>query len=131
MNLEQFSYRGNLLTGSVPYELSHLPEVYVLNLTAGRMDSSQMKLTWDDPVDPTVVYEYRLRDETGAWTEWAAIEDPEPMPQVGNMVTIERTFTDFATDVVYTYISVRPRNGKGLGPATSALVTSSGDPHRQ
>ncbi len=33
------------------------------------------------------------------------------MPQVGNMVTIERTFTDFATDVVYTYISVRPRNG--------------------
>ena len=41
-------------------------------------------------------------DEIGAWTEWAAIEDPEPMPQVGNMVTIERTFTDFATDVVYT-----------------------------
>ena len=39
---------------------------------------------------------------SGAWTEWAAIEDPEPMPQVGNMVTIERTFTDFATDVVYT-----------------------------
>ena len=25
------------------------------------------------------------------------------MPRVGNMVTIERTFTDFATDVVYTY----------------------------
>ena len=110
------------MTGSVPYELSHLPEVYVLNLTAGRMDSSQMKLTWDDPVDPTVVYEYRLRDETGTWTDWVMIEDSQPMPQVGNMVTIEWTLTDLPPDVQYTYVSVRAGNGNGLSPVTSALV---------
>ena len=121
-NLQQFSYRGNLLTGSVPYELSHLPEVYVLNLTADRMDSSQVKLTWDDPVDPTVIYEYRFRDAAGTWTDWVVIEDPQPMPKVGDMVTIEWILTGLPTDVQYTYISVRAGNGNGLGPATSALV---------
>ena len=40
--LEEFSFRGNLLTGSVPRELNHLPDVYVLNLTATRSAADRM-----------------------------------------------------------------------------------------
>ena len=120
--LQQFSYRGNLLTETVPLELSYLPEVYVLNMAASRMDETQMKVTWDDPVDPTVSYEYRIRDTAGNWTEWLVIEDPQPMPMVGKMVTIEWTLAGLPSDVHYTYISVRSSNSSGVGPAMSALV---------
>ena len=120
--LQQFSYRSNLLTETVPLELSCLPEVYVLNMAASRMDETQMKVTWDDPVDPTVSYEYRIRDTAGNGTEWLVIEDPQPMPIVGDMVTIEWTLAGLPSDVHYTYISVRPSNSSGVGPAMSALV---------
>ena len=120
--LQPFSYGGNLLTGSVPLGLSYLPEVYVLNIAATRTDETRMKVTWDDPVDPTVSYEYRLRDAAGNWTEWVVIEDPQPMSMVGEMVTIEWTLAGLPSDVHYTYISVRPSNRNGVGPAMSALV---------
>ena len=70
-NLREFSFRGNRLTGPVPAGLSRLPNVYVLNLRATRAGPGRIEASWDDPGDPAAGYQYRLRNETGTWTDWA------------------------------------------------------------
>ncbi len=111
--LREFSYRGNQLTGSVPSELNHLPDVYVLNLTAIQTAADRIDITWDDPGDSTAGYQYRLRDVTQTWTEWAPIEDPETTLRRGEGVTIEWTLTDFSTDAVFYQIEIRASNASG------------------
>ena len=91
--LEEFSFRGNLLMGPVPSGLNHLPNVHVLNLTATRSGSDRIEVSWDDPGDPAAGYEYRLRDEAEAWTDWASIGDQAAMLRMGEGVTIEWTLT--------------------------------------
>ena len=120
--LEQFSYRGNQLTGPVPSGLNHLPDVHVLNLTATRSGPDRMMVAWDDPGDPAAGYQFRLRDETEAWTEWAPIEDPETMLRRGEGVTIEWTLTGLPTDVVYDQIEIMVSNATGHTTAI-AVVT--------
>ena len=112
-NLRQFSFRGNLLSGSVSSELNHLPDVYVLNLTAIQTAADRIEVTWDDPGDAAAGYEYRLRDVTQTWTEWIPIDDPETTLRRGEGVTIEWTLTDFSTDAVYYQIEIRVRNASG------------------
>ena len=121
-DLEQFSFRGNRLTGPLPTPLNHLPDVYVLNMAASMVAPGQMKVTWDDPDDPTASYEYRLRDAARTWTDWAEIKDPKATLRAGEGVTIEWALTGLPTDVVYTVIGVRARNEKGFSPETFAAV---------
>ena len=121
-DLEQFSFRGNRLTGPLPTPLNHLPDVYVLNLAASMVGPGQMKVTWDDPDDPTASYEYRLRDASRTWTDWAEIKDPKATLRAGEGVTIEWVLTGLPTDVVYTAIRVRASNEKGFSPETFTAV---------
>ena len=121
-DLEQFSFRGNRLTGPLPTPLNHLPDVYVLNMAASMVGPGQMKVTWDDPDDPTASYEYRLRDAARTWTDWAEIKDPKATLRAGEGVTIEWALTGLPTDVVYTAIGVRASNEKGFSPETFAAV---------
>ena len=112
-NLEEFSFRGNRLTGVVPAGLSHLPDVYVLNLRASRLAPDRIMATWDDPGDPHATYEYRLRDETDAWTEWTPIEDSATMLKRGKGVTIEWTLAGLRADRDYQRIGIRISNATG------------------
>ncbi len=121
-DLEQFSFRGNRLTGPLPTPLNHLPDVYVLNMAASMVGPGQMKVTWDDPDDPTASYEYRLWDAARTWTDWAEIKDPKATLRAGEGVTIEWALTGLPTDVVYTAIGVRASNEKGFSPETFAAV---------
>ena len=121
-DLEQFSFRGNRLTGPLPTELNHLPDVYVLNMAASMMGPGQMKVTWDDPGDPTASYEYRLRDAARTWTGWAEIKDPKATLRAGEGVTIEWALTGLPTGVVYTAIEVRVSNKSGTSPEATAAV---------
>ena len=121
-NLKEFSFRGNLLTGSVPSELSHLPDVHVLNLTATRSGSDRIEVSWDDPGDPDAGYQYRLRDETGTWTDWFPIEDPETKLMMGEGVSIKWTLTGLPTDVVYDQIEIMVSNAKGHTSATALVI---------
>ena len=128
-NLRQFSFRGNEFTGSAPPGLSGLPDIYVLNLIGRRLGTGQLKLTWDDPLDSTASYEYRLRDATGAWTDWAAInwtesntlEDPGT-PGEGNGITIEWTLRGLPPGVLYTTASVRASNKSSVSPEASVVL---------
>ena len=122
--LREFSFRGNWLTGPVPTPLKHLPDVYVLNLAASWVGPGRMKVTWDDPGDPTVSYEYRLEllDSTPIWTDWAEIEDPETTLRSGEGVMIEWTLTDLPTDIDIVFIGVRASNRNGLSPEAIATV---------
>ena len=124
-NLEQFSFRGNRLTGLIPQELRHLPDVYVRNLDAVWVGPGRMKVTWDDPGDPTVSYEYRLRlygSRILRWTDRAEIEDPETTLRAGEGVTIEWTLTGLPTDVDVLSIKVRASNRNGSSPETLVAV---------
>ncbi len=121
-DLEQFSFRGNQLTGPLPTELNHLPDVYVLNMAASMVGPGQMKVTWDDPGDPTASYEYRLRDAARTWTGWAEIKDPKATLRAGEGVTIEWALTGLQTGVVYTAIEVRVSNNSGTSPEATAAV---------
>ena len=121
-DLEQFSFRGNQLTGPLPTELNHLPDVYVLDMAASMVGPGQMKVTWDDPGDPTASYEYRLRDAARTWTGWAEIKDPKATLRAGEGVTIEWALTGLPTGVVYTAIEVRVSNNSGTSPEASAAV---------
>ncbi len=121
-DLEQFSFRGNQLTGPLPTELNHLPDVYVLNMAASMVGPGQMKVTWDDPGDPTASYEYRLRDAARTWTGWAEIKDPKATLRAGEGVTIEWALTGLPTGVVYTAIEVRVSNNSGTSPEATAAV---------
>ena len=124
-NLEQFSFRGNRLTGLIPQELRHLSDVYVRNLDAVWVGPGRMKVTWDDPGDPTVSYEYRLRlygPRILRWTDRAEIEDPETTLRAGEGVTIEWTLTGLPTDVDVLSIKVRASNRNGSSPETLVAV---------
>ena len=121
-NLKEFSFQGNLLTGSVPSELNHLPDAYVLNLTAIQTATDRIDVTWDDPGDPAAEYQYRLRDETETWTDWVPIEDPETTMRMGDGVTIEWTLTGLPTDVVYDRIEIMVSNAKGHTSATALVI---------
>ena len=121
-DLEQFSFRGNRLTGSLPTPLNHLPDVYVLNMAASMVGPGQMKVTWDDPDDPTASYEYRLRDATRTWTDWAEIKDPKATLRPGEGVTVEWVLTGLPTNVFYTATEVRVGNDKGFSPEALAAV---------
>ena len=121
--LREFSFRGNGLEGAVPTPLNQLPDVYVLDLAASWVGSSQIKATWDDPGDPTVSYEYRFWNPLQPpWSEWTKITDPETTLREGEGRTIEWTLTVLpATSedrfrIVYTAIGIRARNRKGYGP---------------
>ena len=121
--LQEFSYLGNQLTGPVPARLRHLPDLYVLNLTANWIGPDRIKVTWDDPGDPTARYEYRLWSLTlRDWIAWATI--PEAALTAGEGVTIECALTDLATDAIYTYIAVRAINRSGHGREARAPVES-------
>ena len=120
--LREFSFRGNRLTGPVPIPLNHLPDVYVRNLAANWVGPGQMKVSWDDPGDPTASYEYRLWDPVQDWTDWGEIADLEMTLRAGEGVTIEWTLTGLPTDVAYTGIGIRARNRKGLSPEACAPV---------
>ena len=120
--LREFSFRGNRLTGPVPIPLNHLPDVYVRNLAANWVGPGQMKVSWDDPGDPTASYEYRLWDPVQDWTDWGEIADPEMTLRAAEGVTIEWTLTGLPTDVAYTGIGIRARNRKGLSPEAYAPV---------
>ena len=111
--LRQFCFRGNRLTGPVPSELNHLPDVYVLHLTATRTVPNRINVTWDDPGDTAASYEYRLGVEGGDWTEWAEIEAPETVLRRGEGVEIEWMLTDISADAVYLYIEIRVGNASG------------------
>ena len=115
-NLEQFSFRGNRLTGPLPTPLNHLPDVYVLNMAASMAGPGQMKVTWDDPDDPTASYEYRLLDAALTWTDWAEIKDPKATLKAGEGVTIEWTLTGLPTDVVGLPPRTRPPSKLDPGP---------------
>ena len=129
--LREFSSRGNRLAGFIPQELEHLPDVYVLNLAANWVGSSRIKVTWDDPGDPTARYEYRLWDPIQTWTDWAEIEDPETSLRADEEGTIEWTLTVLPTSsgdrfrIVHTYIGVRVSNSKGPSPEAVARLESS------
>ena len=132
-SLREFSYRGNELTGPVPPHLSHLPDVYVLNLTANRTAPDRIEVTWDDPGDATVSYEFRLLvEETRTWTEWAQIKDPETTLRRGEGPTIEWTLTGLPTDIVHRAIEIRVSNTKGSSSNSTRVThlesTPSGDP---
>ena len=124
--LREFSFRGNRLAGPVPTPLNHLPDVYVLNLAASWIGSGQMKVTWDDPGDPTASYEYRLWDPVQDWTDWGEIADPEMTLRAREERTIEWTLTvlpahsDDRFRIVYTHIGLRASNRKGYSPETIA-----------
>ncbi len=130
-NLREFSFRGNLLTGSVPSELGHLPDVYVLNLAATRTAADRIEVSWDDPGDTTVSYEYRLLDTTRTWTEWSLIEHPETTLRRGDGHAIEWTLAVLPTNVTYRAIQIRVSNAKGSYTSNAGvrhLVTvASGD----
>ena len=124
--LREFSFRGNRLAGPVPTPLNHLPDVYVLNLAASWIGPGQMKVTWDDPGDPTASYEYRLWDPVQDWTDWGEIADPEMTLRAREERTIEWTLTvlpahsDDRFRIVYTHIGLRASNRKGYSPETIA-----------
>ena len=126
--LREFSFRGNRLTGPVPIPLNHLPDVYVLNLAASWTGPGQMKVTWDDPGDPTASYEYRLWDPVQDWTDWGEIADPEMTLRAREERTIEWTLTvlpahsDDRFRIVYTHIGIRASNRKGYSPEARARV---------
>ena len=120
-NLQQFSYRGNQLTGSLPSELSELPEVYVRNLAASWMAPGQIRVTWDDPIDPTAVYEYQLTATASEPTDWRTI-DPANL-RAGAGTTIEWTLTGVPAEIWL--IGMRATNEKGVGPVASVPVSSS------
>ena len=121
-DLRQLYLGGNQLTGPIPIPLNHLPDVYVRNLAANWVGPGQMKVSWDDPGDPTASYEYRLWDPVQDWTDWGEIADPEMTLRAGEGVTIEWTLTGLPTDVAYTGIGIRARNRKGLSPEAYAPV---------
>ena len=124
--LQEFGFRGNRLTGSVPTELSHLPDVYVLNLHARRITPEQIKVTWDDPGDPSADYEYRLvlRDENLNYTvtDWTEIEDPEATLGGGEGVTIEWTLTNLPAELDVVSVRLRAKNENGPSPPASAPI---------
>ncbi len=124
--LQEFSFRGNRLTGAVPTELGHLPDVYVLNLAARRITPEQVKVTWDDPGDPSASYEYRLvlRDENLNYTvtDWTEIEDPEATLGPGEGITIEWILTNLPADLDVVSVRLRAKNENGPSPPTSAPV---------
>ena len=126
--LREFSFQGNRLTGPVPIPLNHLPDVYVLNLAASWIGPGQMKVTWDDPGDPTASYEYRLWDPVQDWTDWGEIADPEMTLRAREERTIEWTLTvlpahsDDRFRTVYTHIGIRASNRKGYSPEARARV---------
>ena len=121
-NLQGLHLQHNQLTGRIPTELNHLPDVYVLNMAASMVGPGQMKVTWDDPGDPTASYEYRLRDAARTWTGWAEIKDPKATLRAGEGVTIEWALTGLPTGVVYTAIEVRVSNNSGTSPEATAAV---------
>ena len=124
--LQEFGFRGNRLTGAVPTELSHLPDVYVLNLHARRITPEQIKVTWDDPGDPSADYEYRLvlRDENLNYTvtDWTEIEDPEATLGGGEGVTIEWTLTNLPAELDVVSVRLRAKNENGPSPPASAPI---------
>ena len=124
--LQEFSFRGNRLTGPVPSELDHLPDVYVLNLAAKWKTPEQIQMTWDDPGDPSSDYEYQLvlRDENLNYTvtDWTEIEDPEATLREGEGVTIEWTLTKLPSGVDVTSVHLRVRNENGPSPPASAPI---------
>ena len=111
------------MTGPVPAGLSHLPDVYVLNLNTTWAGPDRVQVTWDDPGDPSATYQYRLwqyrlgddadEDEDALWTEWAAIEDSGTVLRRGDGLTIEWILTDIPTDVMGLIIEIRVSNGTG------------------
>ena len=125
--LWQFSFRGNRLTGPVPPELSRLPDLYVLNLDARWVGPDRIKVTWDDPGDPTAVYRYRLRG-----FDFEILVDSTEIPKTwlrpGKGVTIEWTLTGLPTEVAYKSIELRASNSDGSSPAAVADVRSSRPP---
>ena len=125
--LWQFSFRGNRLTGPVPPELSRLPDLYVLNLGARWVGPDRIKVTWDDPGDPTAVYRYRLRG-----FDFEILVDSTEIPKTwlrpGKGVTIEWTLTGLPTEVAYKSIELRASNSDGSSPAAVADVRSSRPP---
>ena len=121
--LREFSYRGNELTGPVPPHLTHLPDVYVLNLTATRTAPDRIEVTWDDPGDTTVSYEFRLLvEEARTWTAWAQIEKPETTLRRGEGPTIEWTLIVPPPHIVYRAIQIRVSNARGSYSSNSAWV---------
>ena len=122
--LSKFSFRGNRLSGPVPTSLNHLPDVYVLDLTARWVSPSQIKAIWDDPGDPTVSYEYWLSDGTPnqALTNLAEIEGLETTLRAGEGVMIECMLTGLPTDIDIVSITVIARNRNGPSPGASATV---------
>ena len=125
--LWQFSFRGNRLTGPVPPELSRLPDLYVLNLDARWVGPDRIRVTWDDPGDPTAVYRYRLRG-----FDFEILVDSTEIPKTwlrpGKGVTIEWTLTGLPTEVAYKSIELRASNSDGSSPAAVADVRSSRPP---
>ncbi len=118
-NLREFSFRGNWLTGAVPAGLRHLPDVYVLNLTAVWAGRGRIKATWDDPGDPAASYEYQLGDRTVGLTDRAPIDDPATMLKRGEGVTIEWTLTGLPRD--YDWIEIRVSNATGASTAVASV----------
>ena len=125
--LWQFSFRGNRLTGPVPPELSRLPDLYVLNLDARWVGPDRIRVTWDDPGDPTAVYRYRLRG-----FDYEILVDSTEIPKTwlrpGKGVTIEWTLTGLPPEVAYKSIELRASNGNGSSPGAFADVRSSRPP---
>ena len=125
--LWQFSFRGNRLTGPVPPELSRLPDLYVLNLDARWVGPDRIRVTWDDPGDPTAVYRYRLRG-----FDFEILVDSTEIPKTwlrpGKGVTIEWILTGLPTEVAYKSIELRASNSDGSSPAAVADVRSSRPP---
>ena len=121
--LQEFSYLGNQLTGPVPARLRHLPDLYVLNLTANWVGPGRVKVTWDDPGDPTVTYEFRLWSLT--LRDWIPRKEiPETALTAGEGLTIESTLTDLPAAARYTTIAVRAINKDGPGREARAPVES-------
>ena len=141
--LWEFSFRGNRLTGPVPKVLSHLPDVYVLNLDARWEGSDLVRVTWDDPGDLNATHEYRLRVLSSSgwnWTPWTEIEEPATSLEAGEGLTLEWLLTDlpkdfptdyrwiqltdlpkdFATD--YQRIQMKVSNSNGSSPVVEARV---------
>ena len=121
--LQEFSYLGNQLTGPVPARLRHLPDLYVLNLKANWVGPGRVKVTWDDPGDPTVTYEFRLWSLT--LRDWIPRKEiPETALTAGEGLTIESTLTDLPAAAGYTTIAVRAINKDGPGREARAPVES-------
>ncbi len=73
---------------------------------------------WDDPSDPSIIkYQYRKREQGGAWTDWAE------MPGSGATTTSYR-FTGL-TNFVNNYIDIRAVNLNGASPGSSNLNSAS------